>query len=260
MPNPFGPFQNPRMHGLGKAPRAGARRGGNNPLTDALYWYDLTDQGTVWADGAGTIPISNGVNINRVDDKGSVGHDIIDVIGPTFPQWFTAGGLNGLARFTSASSGLTGGVPPVLPGPDGCSYAQVVKRENSIVTTHAGFYNWNGSGNAGINFQFFPTNACRQEFMGMPFTNFTTSGIVNEWYWVIAAIDALGNWRAELSGFPPVSGVGVYDPTPTNLFLSPGSGTSGHECRFWDYPFTLADFAVVQAEFEAKYGGVFPQP
>jgi len=259
MGNPWSQFgRRPSVHGQPKV-TAGARiAAAANPLLNPLYYYDLTDTSVVFSDGAGTIPIIDNTLIERVNDKGSAGFDIIDTIGPG-PTWF-ANGLNGLGRFTSFAAGLTAGVPPIFPV-TGASFAMVLRRTGAEGQTHAGFFNWNGGG---VNFQFIPGSPggdVRLSFFGVGFQVLKVGGVNNQWFWVIATIDAVtGNFDLRLAGEVPVTGNATFDTAPTNLFLSPGPGIDGEEVWLWDFAFNNSDFAIVQAFFEAKYGGVFPIP
>lgn len=56
-------------------------------LADLQHFFDFDDALALWADTAGTIPITLGTDIKRVDNKGFDGTAVEDLIGASAPVW-----------------------------------------------------------------------------------------------------------------------------------------------------------------------------
>ena len=229
------------------------------------YWYDTTDQATVFADDAGTIAITDGTIARRINNKGFVAHDLTNAAGAA-PVW-RINQLNGLAGFTPNSQAIGGGaegVAPVGSGANGCSFF-AVGRLNFLSTTQATFgLTWLGTPQ--LLAQIIPpasADLIRIDFLGSGFTTLEPSGIDTDWRWIYATIDAAGNFDMQVSGQALVSGSATYnDIADAASFMRLGGlNTDALESMIWpNTVLTPTELQGVINYAEVKYGGVFPIP
>lgn len=226
MPNPFGPLQRPRMHGLGKAPRAGVGRAGAAfpalppELPNLQHWFDFDDQSTVWADVLGTVPITEGTAIRRVDNKGYEGLHIEDQISlNTEPSWFLDP-ISGrhVARNTVQSRSIQQVWSSSPSGAAGILLWAIYRPE--FQATNAGWgLSWQNFGGAAAAY------GVRADGTATPpddhKATIGTQGLVvlgpltfPEWTWAYTGNDTTNTGRAKLAGQAEVVVAEPYVPVP----------------------------------------------
>lgn len=247
-----------RIAGVGGAPL------GPQPpfLANLQHWWDLADQTQVFADGAGATGITDGVIAQRINDKGTVPEDLIDV-GSTMTWHQSPGGGNilpagrklgaGTAFTSQALSGGTFGAANQLSvamvmraRPTFGGLADFVKLNNgpSDMLIGGAFSNW---------------------YEDHRFNAFRTSNkpiVSDEWVfmrWTDGSV--LGNYRLRVSGAVEVVQAQNLTSNPSNtpveLIRVPGEIS---EILVWDIQFAPLDLTAVETYLVSRYGSIFPLP
>lgn len=263
MSNPF----NQRTKTFGQSPvTGGVRRGAVGPLPafDKVgYWFDPTEQATVWADAAGTIPITDATVARRIDNKGSVvGHDLQNIAGAA-PIW-RLNQLNGLPALTGtgATQALGGdtGTSPVGSGASGFSWFGIARNptgpnQQGVIGAY-----WLNTIEQVLAQTITFTAIIRMDCLNTGFQNLST-GLGFEWNAAYCTRNAAGDFRMRVLGFPEVTGNIAYIPNPAaGIIRMGGLHTDDVESAMWlDHELSSAEIAALIVYIENKYG-TFPVP
>jgi len=170
---------------------------------DTLHWFDFTDQSTVFADTAGLVPITDGVEIKYVENKGRHGNSpAVDDVVSVNPDWDS---MVPLIDNLGVADGLVGVQQPITwSGPEGldvsiagATWAHLVKDETDG-TAHV-FFSWNGNpgfDSLGTRINFGAWQGAFNN--GGRTTN--RSATAGEWVWVISSWLTDGSTVVQASG------------------------------------------------------------
>jgi len=261
MPNPW-PQRSPKT--FGQIPvNAGVRRDVTDPFSTVDYWYDATDQSTVWADQAGTIPISNGVRALRWDSKGLIPLSLTS--GAANTAIWQLNQIGGLPALTVSGGGTLAALAAIGSGPNGASHF-AVGRAPALFPAPQGLLggSWQQSPGADSFAQIITvTGLIRTLHHFTGFVTLKASGVGTEWYWLYQTISTAGNYKLRVSGEPVVTGNATYDPILDGAGTLRDSGTNSDDAeimRWNNRVLTDAELQQLIDYAETKYGGVFPIP
>lgn len=259
MSSPF--VQRPGMFGVQPA-SAGALAvpAGAPPFyKDCLHWFDFTDDQAVFADVLGTVPITDGVEIKYVKNKGRHGHSpAVDDIVSANPDWDSMVTLIG--ELGVADSGAGVGQPITWSGPEGidvgaagATWAHVVKDETGG-TAHT-YFNWNGPG-----FDSLGSKINFGSWQGQYNNNSRSTNklaIIGEWVWFISSWFPDGTVAAQASGDDLETG-GPHTPVAVipdgSLMELAGLRGDEGETIIWQRAIPTIDWPQIIAYFDNKYG------
>jgi hypothetical protein len=230
-----------------------------------LHWVDAADAGTVWADAGGTIPATNGVTVERIDNKGSRGTPFLRV-GFGGVEYKT-GVLNGLnvIEFTSISGQLSiiGETPGLPISTTGCTLAMVTRRISATPPSGTQIlWRWTpfiGVPGPGLRLGNFFADL-KSVIDGIPDEVFVAVAAVNTWYLIYISLEPSGSTNDAKFGSPGPEIITPFgDPTDIPDFAdfrwSTGSTPMEHaEAWFWDRPLTLTERADLVTYANTKYG------
>lgn len=258
MPNPFSQAAS-RPFGV-QALSAGISFPGAPP-GNPLIWADFTDESTLWADTAGTIPITEGAAIQRIDNKGFHTEDMLDA-GSTLE--FRENILNGrsvargptVATIDFDAANLTLGIPA-----PGFSFAAVARILNA--PTFDNIIDWAGAGNVGA--AIWRTTAPNWSFaIGDPAVSNNDIGRVATpgewvWFWGRYGLDGFSAQLSGATGFPePTGGSFNFIVAPPNRFNFGEQVSEIPEAIWWDVELNNTQIINLIRYFTGKYGA-FPQ-
>ncbi len=224
-------------------------------LADLFHWYDFTDPLVLWQDTAGTIPIVDGQDILRVDDKGTEGTVVLDDF-PAGPTWRT-NQLNGFAGTLSLAGfpanlqdASWGGASP--PGPGVTIYS--VGREGYVSGVSPSNHYLQAGGPGVMGVEADPVlGQWAGNLTGSPQPTGSGRAItLHEWVWNKAKGGASNEF--ETSGSAPVVVGGPFvAPIAGTVTLGQAKG-SVMEVLVYGRELTGPEEALVIAYFDAKYG------
>lgn len=227
-----------------------------------LHHVDPTDAATVWADASATIPATNGVTVERIDNKGVRGTPLLRQ-GSGTPIYRT-GVLNGenVIDFSNANLAAIAESPGLTISTTGYTLAMVTRRRASHIgdsilwrwTPFAGTPGPSLRGRFALNGNFHRTDPLADEdLVADPST-------VDTWYLLYFSNDAAGAVDDAKFGSPGPEvagpfGVATDIPDLADVRFGTSSTLVEHaEAWFWDRPLTLAERAQLVAYADAKYG------
>ncbi len=234
---------------------------------DLLHWVDAADAGTVWADAGGTIPATNGVTVERIDNKGSRGTPFLRV-GFGGVEYKT-GILNGLnvIEFTSISGQLSiiAETPGLAISTTGCTLAMVTRRISATPPRGTQIlWRWTpfiGVPGPGLRLDNFSADL-KSVIDGIPDEDFVTPAAVNTWYLIYISLEPSGSTNDAKFGSPGPEIITPFgDPTDipdlADFRWSTGSTPMEHaEAWFWNRPLTLTERADLVTYANTKYGAL----
>lgn len=229
-----------------------------------LHHVDASDASTVWADAAGTIPATNGVTVERIDNKGTRGTPFLRVgFGGVEYKTSVLNGEN-VIEFTSANGQLTivAESPGLAISTTGCTLAMVVRRRAALGAGTGILWRWTPFGGApGPGLRHASTS---EDFItiigGIPNETLKAATVLDTWYLIYISIDPAGAVDDATFGSPgPEVVAAIGNPTDIPDLADFRWGTSiatmeSAEAFFWDRPLTLAERAQLVAHLDAKYG------
>jgi hypothetical protein len=236
-------------------------------IGNLLHWVDAADAATVWADAGGTIPATNGVTVERIDNKGSRGTPFLRV-GFGGVEYKT-GVLNGLnvIEFTSISGQLSIiAESPGLPiSTTGMTMAMVTRRISATPPSGTQIlWRWTPFGGVpgpGLRLDNFSADL-KSVIDGIPDEDFVTPAVVNTWYLIYISLEPSGSTNDAKFGSPGPEIITPFgDPTDipdlADFRWSTGSTPMEHaEAWFWDRPLTLTERADLVTYANTKYGAL----
>jgi hypothetical protein len=233
-------------------------------VSNLLHHVDPTDPSTVFADAAGLIPATNGVTVERIDNKGTRGTPFLRVgFGGVVYRTDVLNSEN-VIEFSSANGQLTIAAesPGLAISTTGCTLAMVVRRRQALGAGTGILWRWTPFGGV-------PGPGLRHASTSEDFITII-DGIANEilkaataldtWYLIYISIDPAGAVDDAVFGSPgPEVVAAIGNPTDIPDLADVRWGTSiatmeSAEAFFWDRPLTLAERAQLVAYADGKYG------
>ncbi len=219
------------------------------------HWWDFTDQSEVFADTAGTVAITDGTVIERVNDKGLAGDDLEDASsGMTWEDSVVNGHsvarntvVQVPARFTSQAlttliggvGGFTyGGVHKLFSVPGGQGILHAIDNGPSEVTIETGFGDWS------------------EDHPNQGTTPSNKAIVPDEWVSHIVSDGGPGGYIQHVSGAVDVTAIAnfaIQTGTPVEIFAQSVEGDIA-EILVYDRGLTAAELLVLQAYYDTKYG------
>ena len=259
-----------------KSPGAGIRRaaGALPPppfppfAAPILQRFDFTDQSTVWADTAGTIPITDGTLIKRIDNLGTSGAPMIQ--GSTLAPTYRTNIVNGLGVADFAAGPGTRRLrasadPTAYDFPtNGITIAAIVRRTGSAPAGQQALISW--AGNYRIDYNS-PADAAPDDFLVTGFPVFVTliaAPLLNNWYLLYQSGGGSGDNSNDAAYASPgpedTSAIGdpnINLPGPHDVEITAFSGDYEEaESFILGGPMTVAERLALQAYADAKYGSL----
>lgn len=235
-------------------------------LANLLHWVDAADAGTVWADLAGTIPATNGVTVERIDNKGIRGTPFLRVgFGGVEYKTSVLNGLN-VIEFTSANGQLTitAESPGLAISTTGFTTAMVARRRANQVAGNSILWRWSPFG--GVPGPGLRLKAGSNDFIsqidGVPDEQLVPTSVLDTWYLFYISFDPAGAVDDAKFGSPgPEVLLPLGNPTDIPDLSDVRWGTSNVtmenvEAWFWDRPLTLAERAALVSYADTKYGAL----
>ncbi len=231
---------------------------------DLLHHVDASDASTVWADAAATIPATNGVTVERIDNKGTRGTPFLRVGfgGVEYKTGVLAG--ENVIEFQSANGQLTivAESPGLAISTTGCTLAAVVRRRSALGAGTGILWRWTPFG--GVPGPGIRHASITEDFItiidGIANETLKAATVLDTWYLVYISIDPAGAVDDATFGSPgPEVVAAIGNPTDIPDLADIRWGTSiatmeQAEAFFWDRPLTLAERAQLVAYINGKYG------
>ena len=230
-----------------------------------LHWVDAADAATVWADLAGTIPATNGVTVERIDNKGIRGTPFLRV-GFGGVTYFT-GVVNGLniIEFTSANGQLTiTAESPGLPiSATGFTSALITRRRGTVPVGNPILWRWapfGGSPGPSLRLKGGSQDLAA-DVTGNPEEILVGASGLDTWYLIYISVDPVGADDAKYGSPGPeiITPFGVPTDIPDLSDVRWGTSNitmENAEAFFWDRPLTAAERAALVSYADTKYGAL----
>ena len=234
-----------------------------------LHWVDAADAGTVWADLAGTIPATNGVTVERIDNKGTRGTPFLRVgFGGVEYKTSVLNGLN-VIEFTSANGQLTiTAESPGLPiSATGFTTALVTRRRGTVPVGNPILWRWSpaaGSPDPSLRLKGGSQDLAA-DVTGNPEEILVGASGLDTWYLIYISVDPVGADDAKYGSPGPeiITPFGVPTDIPDLADVRWGTSNitmENAEAFFWDRPLTPIERADLVSYVTAKYGVIGPPP
>ncbi len=229
-------------------------------FADVGFYFDARRDDAIWADMAGSVPITDNTVIELAEN---LGFDPLDLDQGGATRWRSAGGPDGGAYIQGGGPSLSSTFPHTHPqlGPLGTSWFGISRHV-------PGF---GAQGTLGLYMTGFPqlltqlipdSPLVRTDFNGTGFQTLKADAFTNEWFWAWAVIAANGDWSMQLSGETMISGNDTYTPVLANqrLFMA-ASSTDFAESAIWpNHVLSPAEITALITYLDTEYGGAFPIP
>ena len=236
-------------------------------LGNLLYHVDASDASTVWADAGATIPATDGVTVERIDNQGVRSENFLKVgFGGVVYRTGVLNGLN-VIEFTPGSGQLTvqGATPGLAISTTGMTMAMVTRRiEVAPPSGTQILWRWTpfaGSPGPGLRLETF-TADLESIITGIPDEDFVLAAVPDTWYLIYISLDPAGSVDDAKFGSPGPEVLAPFgNPTDIPDLADFRWGTGTHdmehaEAWFWDRPLTLAERAQLVNLANAKYGAL----
>lgn len=266
--NPFN--SPPQIHGLGRGIDGGTRKQAAPPgaavppdIPNIILWFDAGDPSSIWRDDAGTIPPVDGLDVIRLDNKGSFAsvpfiHDA-QIIGSVSPIYLldepaiNTGSLGIKTGGNSWSVNVTFLGAPAAAPPGGMSMV-AVGRQNDIAfvtTTQAGWAGVHALDNDGDNSGNWLVNTHSGSIIDT-----LVASPVNTWNYAYWAHDAGTDVKFRVGGSAEQSAVtSVWNPINAGQNMGFGAFRGQWaEWIVWTGQLSLANRIALVAYLDTKYG------
>jgi hypothetical protein len=247
----------------------GARKGVTFPtsppaLPNLQHWFDFDDQSTVWADVLATVPITEGVAIRRIDNKGYEGLHIEDQISLNpEPAWFLDP-ISGrhVAKNTVQSRSVQQVWSSSPSGAAGILLWAIYRPE--FQATNAGWaLSWNNFGGASASYGVRANGTATppDDHAATIGTQVPVIGplIFPEWVWAYSGNDTTDTGRAKLAGQAEVVVAETYVPVPNpnSVTIAAVQGLT-LEAGVYDKMLSAAQFAELDSYITGRLGAAPP--
>jgi len=230
-----------------------------------LHWVDATDAGTVWADAGATIPATNGVTVERIDNKGSRGTPFLRVgFGGVTYLTGVVNGLN-VIEFTSSNGQLTitAESPGLAISGTGFTSALITRRRGTVPAGNPILWRWSPfAGSPGPSLRLKGgSQDLAADVTGNPEEILVGASGLDTWYLIYISVDPVGADDAKFGSPGPeiITPFGVPTDIPDLSDVRWGTSNitmENVEAFFWDRPLTLAERAALVSYADTKYGAL----